>query len=366
MDRYALLLVSMSLGDAKQLLGFPPEVEPSAAEIQKAYRELAFKNHPDRGGDPTKMVELNVAKDILEGKQRPTYERGGPEPSPRPQGPPREPPKPQVITFEEAKSAAGVPSGVAWVFVTDVASSGYSSDEVMRKTHGYVFYGRTDSKHVFVGVEHLAKEDFYVGGGPKVSLWSMKVFDYPRHEGEIIQPAWLYGNIVKAFKGFQWVEKRFNSKVMALPDGWHFSEKIPHTNAKPISLKHFLVNQGEIAPDDPRVVSRKNTVELKVESKGSLYSYSQHSTGPKEPPVLVLNVNGKDHKLSPSDGGKFYEVYPRDVLGYIFGTYYYDGSRKTLTRLAPAKKKKFFEWMLKKLTDLPADVRQVLEVEAAK
>lgn len=33
------------------------------AEVQARYRTLAAKHHPDRGGDPAKMAELNTARD---------------------------------------------------------------------------------------------------------------------------------------------------------------------------------------------------------------------------------------------------------------------------------------------------------------
>jgi hypothetical protein len=359
MDRYALLLVSMSLADAKVTLGFPPDAEPSPTEIQKAWREMAFKNHPDRGGDPDKMVEVNVAKDVLEGKQRPTYERPAPGVQPdwgAPQGPRREPPKKQEVTFDEAKAKANVPSGVNWMFVTDSAGSGYSSDEHMRRVTGYVFYGQTDSNHVFVAVENLQKEDYYIGAGPGIDIWSMKVFSYPRSEGELLQPAWLYGNIVKAFKSFQYVEKRFNSRVIQLPEGWHFSAKFPH--GRTVSIKHWLVNQGLVSGDDPSVVTRKNVVELTYRSKGF---------GEDEKIWFILTVNGKDYELSASDSKKF--LMPnkyRGVATYIFGDYFYDGSKKMLSRIPAAKKVKLFTWMSKNLTDLPPAAKAVIDAEAAK
>ena len=68
MDRYAFLLLSMSLQDAKAILGLPADVQPTPAAIKDAWKAKAFENHPDRGGDAAKMVEINVAKDILEGK----------------------------------------------------------------------------------------------------------------------------------------------------------------------------------------------------------------------------------------------------------------------------------------------------------
>lgn len=69
-SRYARVLLAMSMDDAKRTLGFKPNESPSKEEVIKAYRAKALANHPDRGGDPEKMVEVNVAKDILEGKAR--------------------------------------------------------------------------------------------------------------------------------------------------------------------------------------------------------------------------------------------------------------------------------------------------------
>lgn len=63
------LLYAMSMGEAKEVLGFPPSANPSPQEVIKAYRAKAMENHPDRGGDPRKMVEVNVALEILQGKR---------------------------------------------------------------------------------------------------------------------------------------------------------------------------------------------------------------------------------------------------------------------------------------------------------
>lgn len=71
---YARLLVSMTVDDARETLGFPPGYVPSELEVQKAYRSLAIKFHPDRGGTHEKMVELNVAKEVLEGKRHDRFQ----------------------------------------------------------------------------------------------------------------------------------------------------------------------------------------------------------------------------------------------------------------------------------------------------
>lgn len=47
-------------------------------EIKKAYKKLAKKHHPDMGGDPKKMQEVNEAYDILGDKnKRQQYDMGG-------------------------------------------------------------------------------------------------------------------------------------------------------------------------------------------------------------------------------------------------------------------------------------------------
>ncbi len=82
--RYERVFRAMTVDQAKQMLGLPPGLMPSPAEVAKAYRVKALQNHPDRGGTHEVMVDLNVAKDILEGKRRedarPPVSWGGAEP----------------------------------------------------------------------------------------------------------------------------------------------------------------------------------------------------------------------------------------------------------------------------------------------
>jgi hypothetical protein len=49
--------------DALQLLGLAEPVDRKA--IEKRYRELAAKHHPDRGGDAQKQAEINRAVEVL-------------------------------------------------------------------------------------------------------------------------------------------------------------------------------------------------------------------------------------------------------------------------------------------------------------
>merc|ERR1719409_459442 len=57
-------------------------VEKSATgdQIKKAYRKLAVKNHPDKGGDPALFQESQQAFDVLsDERKRELYDQGGEE-----------------------------------------------------------------------------------------------------------------------------------------------------------------------------------------------------------------------------------------------------------------------------------------------
>ena len=59
-----------------ELLGV--DKKASYDEIRKAFRKLALKNHPDRGGDKEKFQELNAAYEVLSDKEkRDTYDKYG-------------------------------------------------------------------------------------------------------------------------------------------------------------------------------------------------------------------------------------------------------------------------------------------------
>merc|ERR1719473_2629213 len=52
----------------------------SGAEIKKAYRKLAVKHHPDKGGDPEKFKEITRAYEVLsDSEKRSKYDRFGEE-----------------------------------------------------------------------------------------------------------------------------------------------------------------------------------------------------------------------------------------------------------------------------------------------
>merc|ERR1719262_1023286 len=58
------------------------EVDKGAndAEIKKAYRKLAVKHHPDKGGDPEKFKEITRAYEVLsDSEKRSKYDKFGEE-----------------------------------------------------------------------------------------------------------------------------------------------------------------------------------------------------------------------------------------------------------------------------------------------
>lgn len=54
--------------DYYQTLGLPPDA--TADQIKKAYRSLAMKHHPDRGGDQAKFKDISVAYETLSDSQK--------------------------------------------------------------------------------------------------------------------------------------------------------------------------------------------------------------------------------------------------------------------------------------------------------
>jgi hypothetical protein len=50
---------------ARVVLGYAVSQPVTEQEVQRRRRELARRYHPDRGGNPEKMVEVNAAADIL-------------------------------------------------------------------------------------------------------------------------------------------------------------------------------------------------------------------------------------------------------------------------------------------------------------
>lgn len=366
------IALDMTLDQAKTTLGLPLDSNPSDEEVRAAQRrKLREYGHADQGNDPQKMIELNIAADILTGRQRPVgdYDR-------RPSTAPGEGaydysgyggvhvnvnPRNIEVSFKEAASKAGVPSGVEWLFVTDTQREGrgYSSDEFHRSNRGYVAYGRKDDKHYFVGMHHKQYDAYMLK--EHEDIWVMKVLSFSPSSSELAAPAWYYGNVIKALKAVDF-EGRFNSKVFDCR-GWDFSEKF-QTSGGATSIKHIMVNLGLVGAEDGAVSNRKHVVEITY-----LRSYEESDKTYKWPggydaQGIKLTINGRDFYLSKADTQQFIKarVGGKQMLDAIFKGYYYGDSSKVLTRIREAKI--ILPWMAEKLTDLPPAVRETLSAAA--
>lgn len=353
--------IAMTVEEAKSLLGFSRYAEPSEADVTKAYRVKAFEAHPDRGGSLDDMVNLNVARDVLTGKQRPTFERS------QPSQPPRQPtqtryekPKAKEVSFSEAKGKAGIPADVEWLFVTDTQRGiGYSSDEYNRSDTCRVAYGRTATKHVFVAMRHFVYEQYFVGASAPQDIWTVRSFEYPLEGAEATQPAWLYGNVVKAMKLVDF-DGKFNSKVLDA-QGWKLDDdKMPRGTG--LSIKHWLVESGQVAGDAPSVAGRKNVIEItyqqsddakpdhyKVDRGGYAHDYE----------AVAIVCNGKAEYLNERDLIKFIKA---GLVRRIFGDYVYGGEKKNLTRMRDGKR--YMEVFLRNF-NVSAATKAVLEATLA-
>ena len=61
-------LIREALLNAFEVLGVEPQSTPE--EIKSAWRKLVFQNHPDRGGDAGKLIDVNRAFDLLKNPNR--------------------------------------------------------------------------------------------------------------------------------------------------------------------------------------------------------------------------------------------------------------------------------------------------------
>lgn len=335
-DRYAKLLVSMSLQEAKSILGFPPGASPSPEEIAKAYKVKVFENHPDRGGDPTKMVEVNVAKDVLDGKGRSTWR---PEPAPR-----REQPKVEqdaVIegqSFEAAMSDSGVPAGVEWKFVS--IAEFYWEQSYYPSHRVWVLYGQTDTKHIFLALKNRGESAGLIptpkGKNTKVEEdWQSSMVDIPIAQNV----AKIAPKYIKEV-GVAWTDAKPKPprKFIAWPGGKPteaIMKKIPRSGGA--ALKDILVGTGLLNDEDPSVSGRKSVVEiytkssrerlermkkLKAEGKVKSLDSADHYD-------FFVRVNGKTEQLEDETIAKM----KRSFIPWVLKWEVSEGAPKNLTRM---------------------------------
>lgn len=339
--RYRLLF-AMSYSEALEVLGVPPGA--SAEEINKAFKRKVLENHPDRGGDPKKMVELNVAKDIIDGKARPSYEApsyddapgGGYSPPPRPK------PEPVRVSWEEAEAKANVPKA-KWIFKTQNAFGGRGDTS----STAFVVCGELDKeKWVFVAVEHFQSRNPFTG--EDIDTYWMKATPFSGALRDVAPKA------IRQMFDFPHTGKNFNAKVQILPEGMAFNTKMMFlTSARTVSFKDAMEILGELKEDDPWK-NRKLQVEMILNAK-DMY-------GPNAEYKIELVVNGRPHVLDKQS-----VMFIKDktkVLPTVYGTYFYwSGDKKNLTKSKNGKK--VLEYLAEKLTSEPQSLRDALAAAAS-
>lgn len=346
-ERYAKLVLSMSMGEAKEILGFPPSAVPTAQEVSKAWKQKAFENHPDRGGSHEKMVEINVAKDILEGKTRAQWK---PE-APPPPSPKREPPKvvDTVVGEPFEKMAADLPGNVEWKFVSSQfygkALDGYTSSH-----WAWILVGVTDDKYVVATIKVRHPSQFLSqdkGGFVNVEQdWKVNLATGPvgKDPGKAI-PALIKGTLGFSDASFdmpkKWTLWKADKPTQAI------LEAIRHGAG--VALKDVLIGAGMTSGE---VSGRKTVIEFYGKYNREKHKKLREQGGRFESAMtydVFVRVNGKEYALSDETVKKLiknhfmfnmsYEIpeHPKNITKMRGGTFKAD-ARYMIGLLADAAK----------------------------
>ena len=319
------LVMAMSLETAKQLLGFGERDDPSPMEVNRAWKKKALEHHPDRGGGS--------------GSRPP-----GPSAPSRGWEAPR-PPKKERVTWDEARQKAGVPtSGVDWKFATSKGHGGYSTGSRNESKSGFVLYGRSDKEHVFVSIFDHSLQDLYSAIDREIIRMRMQRYpltqDLSRLAPKVIREMW---------KDFDNV-KGYNAKVHILPPNTKFDQGITRLyGIRPVSFKNAMGLMGEATPSTWK---GKLDVVLELGRGEKLGQYR-----------AVLIVNGKPYALNDASNRILTKA---NFYRFVWGPkgYYYEDSKKNLTRIKNAKKALTF--LADKLTGEPQDLLDALKAAAEK
>lgn len=344
--------VNLTFDDALAMLGFKAGTIPSKEEIQRAYRQMARKYHPDLGGDAEKMVEVNVAKDILDGTRRPSS--GGSSyspPKPRYEPPKYEPPRYEqpkyeqpkyerpryerpsavVVTFAEALHDVSIPAGVKWIFITEQMrySRDYMGDESSRYTKGYIALGQTDTQMVLLLMHHVSRSQSYIGGHDS-NTWQCTVQTSSLKKGALDPTAAVKG--IKGLMAQAELDKPANPTVIALDEQWTPSEKGLPGYGKGLKMSEFFVNMGlKKAPAAKDKPAGKLLIDVASPDK---YSEGKYVEGPDEIGIFVGERYYGVDWTTISNKRYFWTI--RSLLvknNYSIKGYY----RKSLTRMKMGK-----------------------------
>jgi hypothetical protein len=333
-------VVPTTIEEAAKLLGVQPDA--SESEVDRAYKALAFKNHPDLGGDADKMVEFNVARDLLKGDRTPSRPSwSGPQDEPYGGPPPvKREWKKTVVTFEEALASSGVPSNVKWIFATNTGHGDY--DMGAFSISGIVYYGTTDTEHVFLSIRRESGQNAF-------SFISIDAFHCESKTVPLSQPiATVAPKMIRVmFDRIDGLRKGYNAKVTILPDNLNLkSVSSPmYPKGKEMSFKDALVNLGLVGDDHAWKTNQKISV---------VFSYSEvYSTRAK---TVTLDINGKSFELSQESTSLLFR-WPQ-MLKAIYGDRPREDQKKTLTR--NTKGKEILTALAEKLTSEPQELRDLL------
>lgn len=382
-------ILDMSREKALGLLGFPPDANPSEAELKAAQRKSALAAHPDRGGSLVQMQDVNRAFDFLKNAPARPLET-----APKPQGSPERPgpqddahwygggqqktPEPVKVTFEQASSMAKVPTDVDWQFVTEWQRSpnNFFGDESSSSKSHFVAYGRKVDLHIFVVVCYFQREFSLGSGMANKDVWYVQTFRHVIKDPlkESLNPGWLTAQVVKALKfpgGEFDFDGKFNNKVRDAKD-WKFKDLPPQGNS--VSIKHWLVESGQVEGSAPSVAKRKNVIELKLEGSIGYTSKPGFYEEPHSPSnfwdgkyrgdyyQVTLIVNGREHVLDERDTQAFlgFKVGSKKAPELVYGTYWHQGGKKNLNRLGAGKNVLLLNWFADNAKGLPEAVTQTL------
>jgi hypothetical protein len=344
---HEFMVAAMSLDTAKTLLGFDPDADPNDDEVSRAWKKKALEHHPDRGGDPEVMKQINVAHDVLTGKQRPDRGSGfsprRPGPATGPTGPAWSPPPPveRKKTFEEAlKDAGGIPSGVKWKFKTVTGYGGYGDE----RHAGYVVYGASESVHVFVGVYHHRVTPT-TNENTNIDEYEIQVRTFPIGSKLALTAPKVIREMWKRFPNV----KGYGAKVYILPDGTELNRKLDYFSGRKVSFKDAIGLMGE---ETPSTWKGKVNVELEL---GRDEKFGEN-------PAILL-VNGKPYRLSDASNQRIWKARLYRVVWGPRG-YFYEGSKKNLTRVKNAKK--VLTWLVQNLQGEPQQLIDALRAAAEK
>jgi hypothetical protein len=222
--------------------------------------------------------------------------------------------------------------------------------------------GQTDSAWVFTAVENLfSREDMLGSLRGQKDIWKMYTTTAPKSGPPTAQL--LYGGVMKAWKNFEYLEKRFNSKIVPA-EGWAFSNHPPKGNAT--SIKNYLLDSGLMSEEALGGAPRK--YEIKLHYKRAPLTGDRNNPPPgffspkySDPYQLVLIINGKEFTLSERAVEKLdkLRVKGNRFMNWMFGEYYYGGETKVLTRKREGKE--VMAWMAENLPGLPETVLTALK-----